>query len=81
MEPNPAPIPEDLPLVALPGVRRYSKALTALVLVLIGWATLVVTSDPGGITAEEWLTLGSGLVVSGGVFTVPNTRPTVPAPN
>jgi hypothetical protein len=78
VDPMPVDPPEDLPLIALPGLRRYSKAITAFVLALIGWGTMVVTSDPAAITSAEWIMLGSTVVTAGGVFSIPNTQPPVP---
>jgi hypothetical protein len=51
---------------------RYAKLVTALVTGAIGWATLVVNSDPTAITAEEWIVGATYLATALGVYTVPN---------
>jgi hypothetical protein len=55
---------------------RYAKTVTALVVGLIGWATLVVNSAPKHITAPEWIVLATVAATALGVYTAPND-PTV----
>ena len=55
-----------------PRITPYSKAIMALLTGAVGWATLVVTSDPAAITSEEWVAGGAALVTVVGVFLVPN---------
>lgn len=50
----------------------YRKTITALVVGLIGWGTVVVASPVVKITASEWLMLGTNLAVALGVYTIPN---------
>lgn len=50
----------------------YRKSITALVVGLLGWGTMVVTSEPAAITANEWLALGVALATALGVYQVPN---------
>ena len=50
----------------------YRKTITAVVVGLIGWATVVVTSEVVKITASEWLWLATALATALGVYTVPN---------
>lgn len=50
----------------------YGKTITAIITGLIGWATLVVNSDPTKITASEWIVLATVLATALGVFTVAN---------
>ncbi len=51
---------------------KYNKTTTALVVGLIGWATLVITSPSAAITSSEWLALGVALATALGVYSVPN---------
>lgn len=50
----------------------YGKAITAVITALIGWAALVVNSDPVKITASEWIVLATGLATALGVYAVSN---------
>jgi hypothetical protein len=50
----------------------YRKTVTALVTGAIGWATLVVTSGSGPITAEEWIAGATALAIALGVYSVSN---------
>lgn len=50
----------------------YRKTVTALVVGLLGWGTVVVTSPADAITASEWLAMGVALATALGVYTVPN---------
>lgn len=50
----------------------YRKTVAALVVGLLGWATVVVTSPEATITASEWLGLGTALATALGVYQVPN---------
>lgn len=51
---------------------RYAKLVTAVVTGVIGWATLVVNSKAGPISASEWIVGATYLATALGVFTVPN---------
>lgn len=50
----------------------YRKTIAAVVVGLIGWATVVIASPVVKITASEWLMLATGLATALGVYTVPN---------
>lgn len=50
----------------------YGKTVTALITTLIGFATLVVNSDPVKITASEWIVLATGLATALGVYAISN---------
>lgn len=50
----------------------YRKTVTALVVGLLGWGTVVVTSPQASISASEWLGLGVALATALGVYSVPN---------
>jgi hypothetical protein len=51
----------------------YKKTITAVVVGVIGWATLVVTSDATAISAEEWIAGATALAIALGVYAVPNS--------
>lgn len=51
---------------------RYNKTLTALVSGAIGWAGVVIASDPAAITASEWLGVGVFIATALNVYAVPN---------
>lgn len=53
-------------------LQPYAKAITALVGAAIGFATLVITSEPAAISAAEWLAGAIGLATSIGVYAAPN---------
>ena len=50
----------------------YRKTVSAVVTGLIGWATIVITSEVVPITSSEWLTLVVVLATALGVYTVRN---------
>lgn len=50
----------------------YRKTITALVVGLLGWGTVVVTSPASPVSASEWLALGVALATALGVYTIPN---------
>lgn len=50
----------------------YSKTVTALIVGAIGWASLVVHSTSGPITADEWIVGATALASAFGVFVVKN---------
>lgn len=50
----------------------YRKTIAALATGAIGWATLVVTSEPSAITAVEWIAGATALATALGVYAVPN---------
>lgn len=52
---------------------QYNKTFAALILALLTWAGVVVTSDSIRITASEWLSLGGGLAAALGVYAIANT--------
>lgn len=49
-----------------------NKFITALVAGSIGWATLVVNSDPSRVTSSEWIAGGTYLAIALGVYQVAN---------
>ena len=51
---------------------RYRKTITAVVTGLIGWAAVVITSEPAAITASEWLMGATALATALGVYAVAN---------
>lgn len=52
----------------------YRKTIAAIVTGAIGWATLVVTSEPTAITAMEWIAGATSLATALGVYLVPNAE-------
>lgn len=50
----------------------YNKTLAAVVIGVLGWAGVVVTSDAVHITASEWLSLGTTLATALGVYSIAN---------
>ena len=56
-------------------LKPYAKTITAVVGALVGFATLVITSEPTAITAPEWLAGGIGLATALGVYAAPNRTP------
>jgi hypothetical protein len=50
----------------------YRKAVAAVIVGIIGWATSVVTSDPTAITAGEWIQLATVLATALGVYQITN---------
>ena len=50
----------------------YRKTIASLVVGLLGWATVVVTSPESAISASEWLGLGVALATALGVYSIPN---------
>lgn len=53
----------------------YRKTIAAVATGAIGWATLVVTSDPSAITSTEWIAGATALAIALGVYAVPNDPP------
>jgi hypothetical protein len=53
-------------------VSNYLKTIAAVVTGVIGWATLVVNSDPSEITSSEWIVLATAVATALGVYAVPN---------
>ena len=51
----------------------YAKTVAALIVGAIGWATLVVQSSSGPITATEWIALATVVATALGVFAIPNS--------
>ena len=51
---------------------KYSKTIIAVVTGVIGWATLVVASDPAAITSSEWIVGATALATALGVYSVTN---------
>lgn len=51
---------------------EYRKTISAIVTGFIGWATVVVASDPTAVTSSEWLMLATVLATALGVYTVEN---------
>lgn len=54
---------------------QYRKTITAIVVGLIGWAGVVITSPRSTISASEWLGLAVALATALGVYSVPNEPP------
>jgi hypothetical protein len=52
----------------------YRKTVSAVVTGLIGWATVVVVSDPSPISAAEWIALATVLATALGVYTIRNAE-------
>lgn len=50
----------------------YRKTITAIVVGLIGWASIVIVSPQAHISASEWLGLAVALATALGVYSVPN---------
>lgn len=53
----------------------WAKTVTALVVGLLGWASIVISSDSNAVTANEWVILGTVLATALGVYAIPNTTP------
>jgi hypothetical protein len=53
-------------------LQNYLKTIAAVITGVIGWATLVVNSDPTDITASEWIVLATAVATALGVYLVPN---------
>ena len=51
------------------------KAIGTLIVGVYGWATYVVTSASGKVTAEEWLALGGVGVAVAAVYGLTNDAP------
>ena len=56
----------------MPNLAPYRKTVTAVVTGLIGWAAVVITSEPTAITASEWLMGATALATALGVYAVAN---------
>lgn len=50
----------------------YKKTAAAVVIGLIGWGGVVITSDPAAISSSEWLQLATSLAVAAGVYQIAN---------
>lgn len=50
----------------------YRKTVAAVVVGVIGWATVVVASDPTNITSSEWIQLAVAGATALGVYGVKN---------
>lgn len=55
-------------------LQAYRKAIAAVIIGLLGWAGVVITSPEAAITASEWLGLGVAVATALGVYQVPNER-------
>lgn len=59
---------------------EYAKAILGGIIALIGALVVGLDSDAAGeavLTTQEWLTaVAAGLVTFGGVFGIPNSKPT-----
>ncbi len=53
-------------------ISPYLKTITAIVVGVIGWATLVVNSASSDITSNEWIVLATAVATALGVYAVPN---------
>ena len=53
-------------------LKPYAKTITAVVGAAIGFATLVITSEPAPISSSEWLAGAIGLATALGVYAAPN---------
>ena len=70
------PVEEDVRVKLF--LAQTRKAIGTLVVGVYGWATYVVTSEPGRVTAEEWLALGGVGVAVAAVYGLTND-PALPA--
>lgn len=52
----------------------YRKSITAVVGAVLGWAAMVITSEPAAITASEWLMGATALATALGVYAIPNDQ-------
>lgn len=50
----------------------YRKAVAAVIVGVIGWATAVVQSAPTAISATEWIMLATVVATALGVYRVAN---------
>lgn len=50
----------------------YRKTVAALVVGVLGWAGVVITSEPAAVTASEWLQLAVAAATALGVYAVAN---------
>lgn len=57
-------------------MEAHRKTITAVVTGLIGWATVVTTSDPAAITSSEWIMLATVLATALGVYVAKNSDAT-----
>lgn len=55
-------------------LNKYRKTIAALAIGLIGWATVVVNSDPSKITSSEWIMLAVAIATALGVYSIPNEQ-------
>ena len=53
---------------------KYTKSITALVTGVLGWAAVVVSSEPSAITSSEWLQLAVTIAVALGVYASPPNK-------
>lgn len=54
---------------------QYNKTITALVIAVLGWVSVVVSSEAASVTSSEGLALGVALATAFGVYYVPNKTP------
>lgn len=52
----------------------YRKTIIAVIVGLLGWAGVVITSPQAAISASEWLGLGVALATALGVYSIPNDK-------
>lgn len=50
----------------------YRKTVAAIVVGVIGWATMVVNSAPTAISASEWIAGATALATALGVYGITN---------
>lgn len=53
---------------------KYRKTIAAIIVGLIGWATVVVNSPSTKITSSEWIMLAVALATALGVYITPNEQ-------
>jgi hypothetical protein len=60
----------------MPNFGKYNKTIAALIIGLLGWASIVVASEPSQVTALEWVGLGTTLATATGVYQFKNETDT-----
>lgn len=52
---------------------EYKKTIFAIAAGVIGWGTMVTTSEPSAITSTEWIALATAVATAIGVYAIPNS--------
>ena len=58
----------------LPNLPAYRKTIAAVITGVLGWAAVVITSEPTAIIASEWLMLATVTATAIGVYQTPNEK-------